>query len=606
VCGIVGGIRLDGGSFSGDAALDALAHRGPDGGGEFRDGPIWLAHRRLAIIDLSSGAAQPMTVPGRGTIVFNGEIYDYERHGDELKRRGEHFETHSDTEVLLRGLALEGPSFLARLHGMYAFAWYDPSKRRLLLGRDHAGMKPLYYRLTPRTLAFASELRALGHVLRQIDLPPRISRNGIAQLLGWGAVPEPDSILESVVSVPADHVLEIPVDNPGQARACVVGRIPLQPERMRDGEVLETLRGTMRGAVARHLVADHPVALFLSAGIDSGVLACEVARASANNHAVSVVLGSRETKDEPDIVRRLSRRLGLQLHIVDGADWRALLVEAFSAYDHPSIDGLNTFVVANAAKKLGFRVALSGVGGDEVFGGYSNFRTPPRVLRAVGLLARAPRALRDALNARGPRFARRLAMLAEAEARGLTTHTHWRRVISARHIEELMPHTRCDERPEGIVDALELEQATYLRNTLLHDTDVMGMAHSVEIRAPYLDPGVLTIARRIGTARLLDATREGKWPLRDGWATELEPASTARRKTGFTMDLGHWLLTTGASQLAEAEIQLGASRIFDKRALASQFRRGRKRLHHGDVSAIAPLFALMQVDRQLQRWGEPV
>src|SRR5437867_1889806 len=240
MCGVIGAVFRNGSPHSLRDALELLTHRGPDGEGEVLEGRVWLGHRRLSIIDLSRSASQPMRIAGYGTIAFNGEIYDHEEHRTVLVGKGHVFISRSDTEVLLHGLAQDGVEFLRRLHGMYAFAWLEPDGRGLWLGRDHAGMKPLYLWQGTGGLAFASEVRALARVIAAMGGTVRLDGAALRSFLAWGAVPEPFTILQNVQMLPAgtavrfdpddlDHPLRVPIE---RARRCPdIGHEDAQVER---------------------------------------------------------------------------------------------------------------------------------------------------------------------------------------------------------------------------------------------------------------------------------------------------------------------------------------------------------------------------------------
>lgn len=600
MCGIAGVVSRDARRL--DEVLRAIAHRGPDGEGDLTRPGVWLAHRRLSIIDLSPGGAQPMAKVGCGAIVFNGELYDHLDHRRALEAAGIAFDSHSDTEVLLRGLAARGPAFLSGLHGMYAFAWLDEAGRRLWLARDHAGMKPLYLWRGPQGVAFASEVRALAEAVRRLGGAVRPSAAALADFLRWGAVPEPGCVLEGAELLPPDTAVELDVATGAELRRVQIGTVRPPPP---PAEPVEAVRGAVRRAVARHLVADTPVALFLSGGVDSGVLAAELAGLSgAVPTAISVVLGSRGTEDEEGLVRSLAARYRLPLEVVAVDDWPRRLEGALAAYDQPSIDGLNTFLIAGVARSLGFKVALSGVGADEVFGGYRHLH------RRLGWLSAAPlrplAALAAPLAARSGRSGlRRAGMLLDAAARGASVQRAWRRVLPEQAVRGLVPHAAPPARVALPEDPLLCEQATYLLDTLLRDTDVMGMAQGVEIRAPFLDPEVLATARAIGTPAVLAQGKPGKWLLREGWAGALDAGRLHRRKTGFTLDVARWLGAEARPALEAARARLEGRRFLAPAALRRFWREQAARLDSGHPAAWVPLMALLQLDQQLARWGEP-
>lgn len=597
MCGIVGIIGREPAGAA--AAVEAIAHRGPDGRGEFSNAHAWFGHRRLAIVDLTSSGAQPMSKAGCGTIAFNGEIYDHEHHREALRARGVAFESSSDTEVLLRGLTDAGQDFLANVHGMYAFAWLLPDASEVWLARDHAGMKPLYVWRGSDAVVFGSEIRAVARMMQAVGTRPRIRRDGLAEVLAWGAVQEPGTILEGVEMVPPDAVLAISTREPSRVRTVSVRRIVSSDRRA----PAEGVREVVHRAVKRHLVADTGVALFLSGGIDSGVLAIESARDRRDVTAIHVTLGTSDTADEPMLVRALADRLRIPLEVVPVGEWHGIVRAALAAYDQPSVDGLNTYVVARAAHQLGFKAALSGVGADEVFGGYRHLRLRNRTLIESATLGRAAGLLLRPFAERS-RALRRIEMVFEAAAAGGSTQAAWRRLLPVRVVDELLP----DAKPAGARsagDCLQIEQATYLRNTLLRDTDVMGMAHGVEVRAPFLDPEVLSYARSVGTAALVDATKPAKWILRETWARELGEQASSRRKTGFSLDVGGWLLGPGADTLREAVDLLQSERILEAEALARLWRRVDGRLRARESHAWVVPFALVQLAEQVKRWGRP-
>jgi asparagine synthase (glutamine-hydrolysing) len=605
MCGILGGIAPAQAQVPAKELLGSLAHRGPDGEGSTTIGDVWFGHRRLAIIDLSETGAQPMSKAGCGTIIFNGEIYDHEEHRKDLERAGLRFDGRSDTEVLLRGLARSGPAFLRNVHGMYALAWLEPGGERLWLARDHAGMKPLYLWLGTGRIAFASEVRTLGRAMRANGGEPRLDGAAVAEFLRWGAVSEPRTILEGVEMIPADAAVCIDVRRREMVRHERTETIQL-PNPDAD-PVIERVRRTVRRAVSRHLVADTSVALFLSGGIDSGVLAAEAAAvATKRPTAITVILGSRGTADEAGIARALTSRLGLELEVVSVADWMVRLGGCLEAYDQPSVDGLNTFLISGVARELGFKVALSGVGADEVFGGYQNMhRRASRLSRLPGRrLAAAVLAPLLARSASAP--VRRLGALMEGAAAGEPMQRSWRRLFPESVIRSVFSkHAQQQQSPDHELDPLTLEQSTYLRNTLLRDTDVMGMARGVEIRAPYLDPELLGVVRGIGWEAVLDRRRPRKWILREGWGEALERGTLDRAKTGFTLDVASWLRGPGREFLAQARTTLADQRFLDRAAAMALFDRWEARLDQRHPAAWAPLFALAQVAEQIRRWGEP-
>jgi asparagine synthase (glutamine-hydrolysing) len=302
------------------------------------------------------------------------------------------------------------------------------------------------------------------------------------------------------------------------------------------------------------------------------------------------------------LVAHLAARLGLPLHVVEARALDGRLPEILAAYDQPSIDGINTFLIAEATKALGYRVALSGLGADEVFGGYAHLR-PTGTDRARLGIARLMRPCESMLSRMPDLRLRRLAMLSSGAHRGEPVQRSWRRLMSDSEIGRLMPGVNAAVRQPLPSDTLAIEQQTYLRDTLLRDTDVMGMAHGVEIRPPYLDPAVLQAALNIGSAQLTNPSRASKWPLRDGWRGTLESGTLTRPKTGFSLNLGQWLRGND-DVLQDAIDRTRRSPLFDRAALDAWWKQSRRLLRTSHPSSWVPSMVLLQVSQQLERWGD--
>ena len=367
-----------------------MAARGPDGSGLWlsSDGRVGLAHRRLAIIDLSERGAQPMaSADGALTITFNGEIYNYRSLRAELEGRGYTFRTESDTEVLLQLYADRGPAMVESLRGMFAFALWDAPRRRLLFARDHLGIKPLYYADDGWTVRFASQAKALlagGAVSRDPDPA------GIVGFHLLGSVPEPFTIWREIRSLPAGCTLLVDDTGPGapvpyySIAAALAARAASSASNLAHAraQVAEAVHDSVR----HHLVADVPVAVFLSAGLDSGALLGAMSDLGARD-VTAVTLAFEEFRgapqDEAPLAAEVAARYGAR-HVVRTVDRREFeqdLPAILDAMDLPTIDGINTWFVAKAAREAGVKVALSGLGADECFGGYPSFVDVPRSVR---------------------------------------------------------------------------------------------------------------------------------------------------------------------------------------------------------------------------------
>jgi asparagine synthase (glutamine-hydrolysing) len=554
------------------AVRDRMAARGPDGSGEWfaPDGRVALGHRRLAVIDPSPAGAQPMVAEGgAAAIVFNGEIYNHAELRRGLESAGERFVSRSDTEVLLRLYLREGEGMFARLRGMYALAIWDARRRRLLLARDPYGIKPLYYSAAGGRVAAASQVKALL-LARGVDASPAPA--GHAGFFLWGHLPEPHTLHRGIRSVAAGACVSF--DGEGRMsevrHAAVPEVMARAAEAPRAGAAgrREELREALRDSVRAHLVADVPVGLFLSAGIDSAVVAALAAEAGGSIR--SVTLGFEEYRgtpqDEAPLAEELARRLGLRHETVRvrRREFEEDRERLLSAMDQPSIDGANTYFVSKAAAAVGMKVALSGLGGDELFGGYPSFRQVPRSVRLLAPLrpfpglGRAARALAGPLLSRltSPKYASLLELGtswggAYLLRRALYLPWELPRQLDAAAVEEGLRELATLERlaateaplADGWGKVMALESCWYMRNQLLRDTDWASMAHSLEVRVPLVD---LALTRRI---RALGAGGE---PVRKGEVARalgdaLPAATGTRRKTGFSFPIRAWYLESAGA-----------------------------------------------------------
>jgi asparagine synthase (glutamine-hydrolysing) len=557
MCGIAGQLRIAPGAPPIDLeelgrVSGALSRRGPDGSG------LWLspdeiaafAHRRLAILDLTAAAAQPMTSnDGRYTIVYNGEIYDFRSHREALARSGVRFRTASDTELLLELLAREGPRALSRLRGMYAFAMWDGLERELLLVRDPYGIKPLYYSVENGMLRFASQVKALeagGRISRETDPA------AVAGFLAWGAVPEPLTLRRSIRAVPAGHALRASSTN-----GVTIEPLPFRPTS-RDAVTVET---AIEESVRDHLVSDVPVAVFLSAGLDSAMIAA-LARRNLPEPPTALTLTLAESRatraDEEPLARQVAKLLGLR-HVVrevDGDLVRGLAAEILQAMDQPSIDGFNTFLIARLAREEGFKVALSGLGGDELLGGYPSFADVGRWQRRARTLRRVP-----GLKSLWPGLAGFLAP-GRPKLRGLLRFGHSAAGAYCLRRGLFLPD---DVSPRSVYDPVldaweslssgilgstqgllkdpwgtvhRLESSMYLKNQLLRDADWAGMAHGVEIRVPLVDA---RLRAELEAANFEPARTSGKRELVRRLFREAPAELFTRSKSGFQLPVADWL-----------------------------------------------------------------
>jgi len=573
MCGIAGVLHRDGSPIDDWATLaktlgGALAHRGPDGAGVWRSpsSDLLLVHRRLAIIDPGPDGAQPMTTAdGRHVLVFNGEVYNYRELRDALETRGERFRTSSDTDVLLRLIALDGPQALARVRGMFALACWDSSDRSLLVARDRFGIKPLYVVTRGETVAFASELQALvrGGL---VDAEP--SPAAVLGFLAWGSVPPPLAWNRGAEMIEAGTWRECRPDGTDVRGRFADARAPYRSARrddsLRQADALRSAAGeAVRDSVRAHLVADVPVGVFLSGGIDSGALVSAATSIGATNLKTFTVAFDAETS-EAERARTVGEAFGTEHHElrVDAPHIVADLPSVLARLDQPTIDGVNSFYVSRAVAATGIKAVLSGAGGDELFGGYPSFSRLPRAMRAkraagplwpvIGAAGRGvlPQRLRTRWNhftqsngswteayrvQRGFFLPQEIGALAGP---ALREPAIW---ADARDGLERAEHACLEpagsERSAAAV--ARMESRLYLQSQLLRDLDVMSMAHGLEVRVPFVDAALVdTVWPALGSHPALVA---GKQLLHATLERPLPEAVVRHPKQGFTLPFATWM-----------------------------------------------------------------
>lgn len=552
------------------AISDAMEARGPDASGIWfsADCCIGLAHRRLSIIDLSEQGAQPMASADGGIIVsFNGEIYNYRQLRTELESKGHRFRSHSDTEVLLHLYAEKGIGMLNDLRGMFAFALWDTREERLYLARDPYGIKPLYYTKDEHAFRAASQIRALragGKISRQFESA------AVAGFFLLGSVPEPWTIYKGVMALPAGTYLR--VDRQGIADPvsyCDIGAVLAEASRtsiaIAPDEAQEMIASALRDSVMAHMVADVPIGLFLSSGIDSGALAGVVAQEGLTLETLT--LGFNEytgtADDEIPMATKLASYYNMRHQEVNisRADFMSALPKILMDMDQPSIDGINTWLVSRAAAGLGWKVAISGVGGDELFGGYSSFHDIPRWMRLFYLPSRLPvlprafHAIFSRVAADVPALSPKFASMPRYTGNFAGAYLLKRGLFLPEELPTVMGH---DESVEGLsrlnilatinrplnghewrrdgFAVSAMESSLYMRNQLLRDADWAGMAHSLEIRTPLVDVNLL---KKIVPALASIGHRQDKQPLE--LVRSLPKEFLHRKKTGFTVPIENWL-----------------------------------------------------------------
>lgn len=571
------------------AIRDHMAARGPDGKGEwYSDGNrVGLVHRRLSIIDLSDRATQPMaSVDGQLVVSFNGEIYNYRELKKDLEAKGRVFHTESDTEVLLHLYAEKGEAMLNDLRGMFAFALWDARKQAMLLARDPYGIKPLYYADDGWTCRFASQVKALLTSPKVARLPEPA---GLVGFYLFGSVPEPYTLYQEIRSVPAGSYQWVDATGPqaavqyfsiAQVWAEAEQSTPVAPSDLR-----EIVREAVLDSVRHHMVADVPVGAFLSAGIDSGALVGLMTellntQSSALSPQPSVLstitLAFAEFRDthtdEAPLAETVARHYGVNhtTHIIGEKEFRDDLPKILAAMDQPSNDGINTWFVSKAASEAGFKVAVSGIGGDELFGGYPSFRDIPKWVRLLWLPGHLPGlgALMEQVQAafaplfprinpkaagmfryggtfpgayllrRGLFLPRELSAiigkeLAQEGLRRLQPLQHIQRQLAV-HSSQFTAHSSPSTVHARIAT---LESALYMRNQLLRDTDWASMAHSLEVRTPLVDA---TLLRQLAGPLATAAPGNLKQLLARCPAKPLPDEIANRAKSGFTTPIADW------------------------------------------------------------------
>lgn len=570
MCGIAGYCSIRNNFFPSLALqqkiLDSLKNRGPDGSGIWNEphNHVTLLHRRLSIQDLSETGAQPMhSDDGRLTISFNGEIYNAAQLRSWVPNYP--FKGTSDTEVLLALYQKFGQKMLEFLRGMFAFAIWDDREQGLFLARDPYGIKPLYLAETPDGMWFSSQVKSLLEV-PQIDLSPEPA--GHAGFFLWGSIPEPYTLYRGIRSLRSGHSLwlqrgrEPKYSQFASVAKTLAGNVPLPSDESRS----RRLEGALRDSVRSHFVSDVPVAIFLSAGLDSSTILGIAAGNFPPEHLRSLTLGfdayKNTASDETSEAAHIAKHYGVpqRIQMVTQADFEAESTRFLEAMDQPSIDGINTYFVAKMAKDAGFKVALSGIGGDEMFGGYESFRQIPRMVnavRALGISRKFGGSIRKHTErlfekSTSPKYAGVLEYGGSIEGayllrRSLFMPWELPEVLDAdmaaegldeleRSHHETEELERLKEFPVHLQICL-LESTRYMRNQLLRDADWAGMAHSLEIRTPLVDQFLL---------KQLSPLLSSKYP-----PTKLEMAATPekalppeilnRKKTGFGVPVREWL-----------------------------------------------------------------
>ncbi|HVN31942.1 MAG TPA: asparagine synthase (glutamine-hydrolyzing) [Thermoanaerobaculaceae bacterium] len=569
MCGILGYLgkrEFDAAAFG--RALDVMTKRGPDDRGVYEEAEVLLGARRLAILDTSLAGHQPMVSDdGRFVIVYNGEIYNFLEIRTRLERKGIVFKSQSDTEVILASYAARGHACLNEFRGMFAIAIYDRREKSLFLARDRMGIKPLYVWRFPGGIAFASEVKALRSLPGG---PSEISPLGLWQYLLWGSVPEPHCILDKLTSVEPATWLEW---SEGRERQGRYWDYHVAPPRWRKREdAIDALQPVLREAVALRCIADVPVGAFLSGGVDSSSVVSLMRTAGQKDLRTFSISFPQTDLDEGPYAVRVAEQFGTLHEDVSVTDHMVQheLDGFFASMDQPTADGLNTYLISKIAKQGGVTVALCGLGGDELFAGYPSFRrsamTSPLVGGLPSLVSWASRKASDHLGRKlqkleaiglSRRPVDRLYFLSRglfmpSQARGLMKEDllaeigsasgeseDWWRLASGPFHPMSGQDVLSSEDVGPVHSTMRLEITRYMRNQLLRDSDVFGMASSLEIRVPLIDHKLVEVLFTTPGSMILK--RPAKSLLLDALPSALPRVCTHRPKMGFTLPFDTWM-----------------------------------------------------------------
>jgi asparagine synthase (glutamine-hydrolysing) len=583
MCGIAGILgRVDDASRAALKRMtDSLAHRGPDGEGTWESTPgmnghgVLLGFRRLAIIDLSTAGDQPMVDDVTGQVlVYNGETYNFQELRDRQVAAGQTFRSTGDSTVVLRAVALQGPAAVASLRGMFAFAQWDPARRTLLLARDALGIKPLYIARNADksgrwTLAFASELRAL--LASGLLGTPRLEPSASASLVWNGFIVGPQTAVQGVESLV-----------PGQLRLYTEGGAETlrqdfahYPKKRNGAAALDEdeLAFELQESVRLHLISDVPLGVFLSSGIDSSAIANLAQKANRGPVHTFTLAFEEQDYNEGRLARRIAQSIGTEHQevLLTEKDFVGRLDEALDSLDQPTFDGLNSFYMSHAVRKAGFKVALVGTGGDELFGGYTSFRDLPALHRWCRFLPKLPRAALAKAAALALRALQR-------ESGSLPRQTRWAKLPEmvkqgndlvglyqlayALFLPDFQEELLGEGAPRALADGLPaqtrarleqelqgrsdlaaisaLEQRLFLGERLLRDNDAASMAASIEQRLPLVDQALLEQVVRFPDAKRFHPILR-KEALRRTGLRGLDPALFAKEKRGFVLPFDKWI-----------------------------------------------------------------
>jgi asparagine synthase (glutamine-hydrolysing) len=568
---------------------NCMKHRGPDDEGTFAEENIALGHRRLSIIDLSAAGHQPMaSFDNRYQIVYNGELYNYKELKFELQRviagsgqQAYFFQTNTDTEVIIAAYARWGAECLKHFNGMFAFAIWDSHSKELFVARDRLGIKPLYYFYTNGIFAFSSEIRSL---LSNNIIPRKIDQDGLCDYLCYQTVHAPNTIVKGVKMLMPGHYVTI---NSADVRIkeywSLTGNISDASNGKSYEEVCKDVNRLLTAAVERRLIADVPFGAFLSGGIDSSAIVGLMSRVSAEKVKTFSVTFDESEFSEAKYAQMIAKKFNTDHHEIrlSPEDFLKELPNALKAMDHPSGDGPNTYVVSKATKNAGITMALSGLGGDELFAGYDVFKRSLELNRKnwLNLVPRFVRSMGGSLltKAKPGIASEKIAQLIRQDRINFNSfYPLSRQVLMDEQIlklinKEVLPVNRVRE----IIGASEAEIqsvmsktsvaeiSTYMQNVLLRDTDQMSMAHALEVRVPFIDYTLVEYV--LGVPDKYKSTESPKKLLVDSLGDLLPGEIVNRPKMGFTFPWKHWMKNELKTFCEQRMLALSKRKIFHGR-----------------------------------------
>ena len=526
---------------------DSMKHGGPDDAGLFihKSLPFALGHRRLSLLDLSAAGHQPMHFPERGlTIIFNGEIYNFQELRNTLISRGYQFHTQTDTEVILKAYDYWGLDCFEFFNGMFAIAIWDEKKQELILARDHAGIKPLYYYISNDTLVFASEIRAFHQSGIRFEENPKWK----TAFLAFGHLPEPVTTLKDVHPLEKGTALVVSLPSLKVSKHTFF-KWEFSNDLMDENEAIMLTREIISKSVERHMISDAPLGLFLSGGIDSSVLALIASQLTSHLSTLSIIFNEKkfsEEKYQHIILEKIKSHH--QAYLVTQKEFDDYLPDSLKAMDQPSLDGINTYFISRYAKHHGLKAVLSGLGADELFGGYPSFFNRGK----LNLLRFVPDRFLLSLQLLPDYRIRKLgyAGIHNAAAEYLTMRGIFTPLAIAgiqdmyqdeviRDLVEIGSHYHFDDL-HGSNRVSWLETNFYMQNQLLKDSDYMSMWHGLEIRVPFLDKELMMLVSQVKSAIKYNPALP-KYLLVKSFENELPNEIWNRKKQGFTFPFDGWL-----------------------------------------------------------------